>query len=61
MALTDYIIKKRISVAKQLLTKTSLSITSISEKVGISYSSYFTKLFKEQVGMTPQEYRQNNQ
>ena len=61
MALTDYIIKKRISVAKQLLTKTSLSITSVSEKVGISYSSYFTKLFKEQVGMTPQEYRQLNQ
>lgn len=60
MALTDYITKKRILVAKQLLTKTSLSITDISLRVGISYSSYFTKIFKEQVGMTPQEYRQQN-
>lgn len=57
-ALTDYITKRRIAVAKQLLTKTSLSITGISERVGISYSSYFTKIFKEQVGMTPQEFRQ---
>lgn len=60
MALTDYIIKKRIVVAKQLLIKTNLSITDISARVGISYSSYFTKIFKEQVGMTPQEYRQQH-
>ncbi len=60
LALTDYITKRRIAVAKQLLTKTSLSITGISERVGISYSSYFTKLFKEQVGLTPQEFRQRN-
>lgn len=58
LALTDYIIKKRIVVAKQLLVKTSLSITDISARVGITYSSYFTKIFKEQVGLTPQEYRQ---
>lgn len=56
-ALTDYIIQKRISVAKQLLSKTNLSITDVSNRVGISYSSYFTKIFKEQVGMTPQEFR----
>lgn len=61
MALTNYITEKRITVAKQLLAKTSLSVTRISERVGISYSSYFTKLFKEQVGMTPQEYRQKYQ
>lgn len=58
LALTDYIIKKRIAVAKQLLSKTSLSITDVSARVGITYSSYFTKIFKEHVGMTPQEYRQ---
>ena len=61
VALTDYIIRTRISVAKQLLSKTNLPITSISERVGISYSSYFTKLFKDQVGVTPQEYRHLHQ
>lgn len=59
-ALSDYIAKKRLSVSKQLLTKTSLSITDIATRVGFSYSSYFTKTFKEQFGMTPQEYRQQN-
>ncbi len=58
MNLSDYITKKRLAMAKQLLTKTSLSITDISDRVGISYPSYFTKLFREQTGMTPQEYRQ---
>lgn len=58
MALSDYITQKRLTVAKQLLAKTNLSMTAIAEKVGLSYSSYFTKLFKEKVGMTPQEYRQ---
>ncbi len=57
-ALTDYITQKRIALSKQLLSKTSLSVTDISIKIGMSYSSYFSKVFKEQVGMTPQEYRQ---
>ena len=60
MSLSDYIMKKRIAVAKQLLAKTSLSVTSITQRVGISYSSYFTRIFKEQTGMTPQEYRQSH-
>lgn len=57
MSLTDYIIKRRITVAKQLLAKTSLSVTRVSERVGITYSSYF---YKSSL-MTPQEYRQKNQ
>ncbi len=60
ISLSDYIIQQRIAVAKKLLIKTALSITTISSRVGISYSSYFTKLFKDHVGMTPQEYRQIN-
>lgn len=58
ISLSDYIIQRRITVAKKLLTKTALSISVIASRVGISYSSYFTKIFKEHVGMTPQEYRQ---
>ena len=57
MSISTYITKKRITVAKQLLMKTNLSVTRISERVGISYSSYFTKIFKEQTGLTPQEFR----
>ncbi|MCQ2982509.1 MAG: response regulator [Treponemataceae bacterium] len=60
MSLSDYIMQKRIAVAKQLLAKTGLSITAITERVGLNYSSYFTKIFKEQTGLTPQEYRNNS-
>ncbi len=60
VALTDYITQKRIALSKQLLVKTCLSITDITTKIGMSYSSYFSKVFKEQVGMTPQEYRQQH-
>lgn len=60
LAISDYIVKKRIAVAKQLLAKTSLSITDVSNRVGFTYSSYFTKSFKEHAGMTPQEFRQHN-
>ena len=59
MSLSDYIIQKRITIAKQLLAKTNLPITTVAERIGLSYASYFTKLFKEKVNMTPQEYRQN--
>lgn len=59
MALSDYITQKRISVAKQLLVKTKLPITTVAERIGITYPSYFTKLFKEKVNMTPQEFRQS--
>lgn len=58
ISLSDYIIRQRIAVAKKLLSKTALSVTAISSRAGISYASYFTKIFKEHVGMTPQEYRQ---
>ncbi|WP_026519777.1 response regulator transcription factor [Butyrivibrio sp. FCS006] len=60
LAISDYIVKKRIAVAKQLLSKTSLSVTDVSNRVGFTYSSYFTKTFKEHTGMTPQEFRQQN-
>lgn len=61
MPLSEYIIQKRISLAKQLLATTDLSIVEISEKTGFSYSSYFVRIFKKKTGMTPQQYRNEKQ
>lgn len=58
ISLSEYILKKRILVAKQLLEKTNLSVSAIAARVGISYSSYFTKVFREQEFMTPVQYRE---
>lgn len=52
-ALNEY----RIDRARELLDTTNLRIFEISEKVGISNSQYFSKIFKEITGLTPNEYK----
>lgn len=56
-SLMNYIIKKRVEMAKDLLINTELSVNLISDKVGYSNYSYFTKLFKKETGFTPVNYR----
>ncbi|WMJ89662.1 response regulator transcription factor [Anaerocolumna sp. MB42-C2] len=59
-SLVNYIIKKRIATAKDLLVNTDLSVNLISDKVGYGNYSYFTKLFKKETGVTPVDYRRIN-
>ncbi len=56
-SIVNYITGKRIAVAREYLEKTNESVNSVAIKVGYDNFSYFTKLFKERVGMTPKEYR----
>lgn len=56
-SLSDYIIDKRIALAKKLLETTNLPISCISDKVGYDNYSHFTKLFKKKTSYTPLEYR----
>lgn len=57
----NYLIEKRISVAKFLLETTKNSISQIAEIVGYNSSSYFSQIFKKRTGYTPREYRLSNQ
>ncbi|MBR5140311.1 MAG: helix-turn-helix transcriptional regulator [Clostridia bacterium] len=52
----SYFIGLRISAAKKLIRESSLTFTEISERLGFSSVHYFSRLFKNQVGMTPSEY-----
>ena len=45
--------------AKVLLSQTTMTINEIAFHVGIDDPSYFSRLFKKQTGVTPQEYRLN--
>lgn len=49
--------EKRLRVAKELLEHTTLSITSIVETVGYENISYFYRVFKNNYGITPKQYR----
>ena len=42
-----------------LRAKEHLTIAEIAYKLGFSNPAYFSKCFKKQFGMTPQEYRKN--
>lgn len=53
----DYIANKRIEKAKEFLRYSDETSREISEKVGITNYTYFYKLFKRRVGMTPNEYK----
>ena len=54
---TKYWQQLKISAAKDLLASSNLSIQEISYQVGYQDQSNFTKLFKNELGTTPREYR----
>ena len=47
-----------ITKAKELIRTTNLRLTDISQMVGYGDQSYFTKVFKRIVGISPKEYAQ---
>ena len=47
----------RIQKAQQLLAATDQSVADVAEQVGFSDSSYFSRLFKEAVGLYPVKFR----
>ena len=54
---SEWLIKFRIDYAKKYLSQTDLSVQQIIEEVGYSDKTYFFKLFKEHINMTPGAYR----
>ena len=56
----QYIQNKRIEKSMILLTKTSMTVTEISENCGYANIYYFCRSFKTKTGMTPTEFRNRN-
>ncbi|WP_025681609.1 response regulator [Paenibacillus massiliensis] len=54
----DFLHRRRMNKAKELLTSTDWKIHVICEKVGIEDNRHFSKWFKRYTGMTPSEYRE---
>ncbi len=61
ISFTDYTNSIRIKNARYMLTNTTLSVNDISIKTGFNTVQNFIKVFKKHVGMTPGQYRKNNQ
>ena len=54
---TAYLTELRMEKAKELLLDVRININEITYKVGYNNVRYFSRTFKEYVGITPKEYR----
>ena len=57
MTFKQYLLQRRMELAKRLLEDGRTSIGNICEQVGISNPSYFSHLFKEYTGQLPRDYK----
>ena len=60
ITIIDYLTDVRIGHAKRLLLATDKSCSTICFEVGYNNQSYFTRIFKDIVGMTPRQFRESN-
>lgn len=60
MSFTETVRKYRIDRIKELLLHSGLKLTQIADMVGYSDPKYMSKVFKEEVGMLPAEFRKEN-
>ncbi len=54
---TEYLTEYRLSLAAAMLTNTDRTISEISYLCGFNSPSYFGKVFRERIGLSPQKYR----
>jgi AraC family transcriptional regulator len=54
----QYILQQRIEWAKRLLADARLPIAATAYHVGFASQAHFTKIFRQWVGTTPRQYRQ---
>lgn len=56
--LTNYVNRKRVEHAANLLRTSALQIQTIAQYCGVPDVNYFSKLFKRHMGLSPKEFRQ---
>lgn len=56
----EYIRYRIIELAKERILEGKQSVSQIAYELGFQYPQHFSRLFKKQVGYTPNEYKQQN-
>lgn len=59
ISISSYIMVQRVEKAKELLRTTSFPINVVAMEVGYDNFAYFTKVFRNKTGLSPNEYRKN--
>lgn len=58
--LIEYVQDKKLQKAKRLLLRSEKTVNEISDGLGFESCAYFCRFFKRKTGMTPKDYRKNN-
>ena len=56
---SEYVNRRRVERSAELLRTTDLSVEEIAQRTGFSGTSYYCKIFKKQMGLSPFRYRQS--
>ena len=54
---TDYVNKLRVDLACKLLLNNDITLVEIAQLCGFNDQSYFSKIFKNIVGISPKKYK----
>lgn len=54
---SEYILEKRMQLARELLWDPRLTVTMVAGKVGFGSYSHFTEQFKKYYGMPPRDFQ----
>jgi AraC-like DNA-binding protein len=57
MSAKSYIISRQFREARELLLSTTLPVSEVGDKVGLSDPYHFSKLFRRHVGLSPRDFR----
>lgn len=60
ISILEFITNERLQRAQELLAGTDWPINRVADAVGYGNYSYFTRLFKRSIGLTPQAFRQGH-
>jgi len=59
LTFSEYLTRRRVQRAKEMLATTRLAVAEIAEQVGYQTAKYFVKVFRTLEGVSPGQYRKN--
>lgn len=57
---SQFVIRSRMEEAKRMLMSPEVKVQDIADRLGYENPRYFSRAFKQLVGMTPKEYREQH-